>query len=396
VRVEVDGKFLSANGQPFRVRGTTYGSFLQRADGASFPTRDQVAADFSGMADAGLNTVRTYTTPPQDVLELAAQAGLNLIVGLSYDDWRMESRTGRAANRRVLDAGRVAVSEALAQYADRPDVMAIAVGNEVPADIVRLHGVSAVEEVLSELCQTVQASRTGILATYANFPTTEYLNVVGQDVVSFNVFREQPDAFHRYLRHLHTVAGDRPVLITELGLPAEVHGERAQADCLATQLTIVDETGCAGATIFSWTDDWSVNGMPVTGWGFGVTDVQRQAKPSLDAVRGWAVTTIRDLREDWPRVSVVVCAWNEEGEIERCLESLECCDYPELEVIFCDDGSTDGTLELARGFPFRTLALEHGGLSNARNAGLSVATGEIVAYLAADATCHQFANLVLP
>ena len=62
--------------------------------------------------------------------------------------------------------------------------------------------------------------------------------------------------------------------------------------------------------------------------------------------------------------------------------------YPDLQVLVCDDGSTDRTLEIARRSPFEVLALPHGGLSAARNAGLAAARGEIVAYLDADAACH--------
>ncbi|MBO0687496.1 MAG: glycosyltransferase, partial [Candidatus Dormibacteraeota bacterium] len=72
----------------------------------------------------------------------------------------------------------------------------------------------------------------------------------------------------------------------------------------------------------------------------------------------------------------------------ECLESLARCEYPNLEVIVCDDGSTDGTAEIASRFPFRLLALPHGGLSAARNAGIRAAGGEIVAFLDADAACH--------
>jgi O-antigen biosynthesis protein len=83
----------------------------------------------------------------------------------------------------------------------------------------------------------------------------------------------------------------------------------------------------------------------------------------------------------------VVCAYNEERTIEQCLASLERCNYPDLEVVVCDDGSSDRTLELARRFPFEVLALPHGGLSAARNAGIAAATGDIVAFLDADAAC---------
>jgi hypothetical protein len=75
---------------------------------------------------------------------------------------------------------------------------------------------------------------------------------------------------------------------------------------LEWQLREVDDCGSAGATIFSWTDDWSINGENVQGWGFGITDVERRPKPAFKAVRRWARRGIADLRTSWPTVSVVV------------------------------------------------------------------------------------------
>src|SRR5207249_1840938 len=74
--------------------------------------------------------------------------------------------------------------------------------------------------------------------------------------------------------------------------------------------------------------------------------------------------------------------------IGSCLASLGRCDYPDLEVIVCDDGSRDRTLEVARKFPFHLVELPHRGLSGCRNAGIAAASGDIVAFLDADATCH--------
>jgi glycosyltransferase involved in cell wall biosynthesis len=388
-RVGVDGKHLVLAGRPFKVRGVTYGSFLPRLDGELFPERARVKKDFHKIAEAGLNTLRVYSLPPVDVLDLAAEYGLRMIVGLHYDDWRMEPSPGRATRRRIREAGRRAVGDAVARCAARPEVLAIAVGNEVPVDVVRVHGIGAVQHELSTLVAEVHAADPQMPATYVNFPTTEFLGVDGQDLVCFNVFLEDPCALRRYLRHLQVISGSLPLVVTELGLPAAVHGEAAQAESLRTQLAEVDDAGCAGATVFSWTDEWGVGGQPVDGWEFGITDAEREAKPALGVVSRWARSKLVERRARWPKISVVVCAYNEERTIGECLASLARCEYPDLEVLVCDDGSTDRTLEIARQFPFRILNLSHGGLSRARNAGLGAATGEIVAYLDADAACHE-------
>jgi len=140
-RVVPDRKHLGLQGRPFRIRGVTYGSFAARRDGEMFPSSDRVRQDFAMMAAAGLNTARTYSTPPVDVLELAEEAGPRLLVGLHYEDWRSVPQTRRHARRRILDAGRRALECAMERCAGRDSVLAIAVGSEGPADLVRLHGI---------------------------------------------------------------------------------------------------------------------------------------------------------------------------------------------------------------------------------------------------------------
>jgi GT2 family glycosyltransferase len=88
---------------------------------------------------------------------------------------------------------------------------------------------------------------------------------------------------------------------------------------------------------------------------------------------------------DAPMVSVVVCVRDGERVLPACLASLEAVRHPRFEVIVCDDGSTDGTRAIAAQAQVRLLALEPGGLSRARNAGIAASQGSIVAFLDADA-----------
>ena len=387
--VRADGNHLTRDGVPFRVKGVTYGGFRRRLDGAPFPQTARIARDLEGIRALGLNTVRTYTLPPIDFLDLAEANGLQVLVGLDYPDWRMLDDVGRRAQRQVLAAGRRAVAEALERCVGRIGVLGLSVGNEVPADLVRLHGVRSVQDVLSQLVADVHAGDPRLLATYTTYPTTEFLQVDGQDLSTANVFLERPDDLRHYLRHLQVVSAGLPLVITELGLASQLHGQTAQAESLRAQLRVLDEVGCAGATVFSWTDEWSVADESVEGWGFGLTDAERRPKPAAAAVGEWANRDLRALREQWPAISVVVCAYNEGRRIEECLQSLSRVDYPDLEVIVCDDGSTDDTGHIARRHPVRVLRLEHAGLSAARNAGIALARGDVVAFLDADAYCHS-------
>jgi O-antigen biosynthesis protein len=385
--VRVSGKIFIVGGRHFDIRGVTYGTFLPRADGQPFLPASDVQRDFASIRERGLNAVRTYHVPPPDVLEAAEAAGLRLLVGLEYRDWRL-LEPGRRSRRAIRDAGRRAVDEALEACRDhRGAILGISVGNEIPTDVVRLHGISAVQDQLSGLVRHLHDGDPSLLATYVSFPTTEYLDVEGSDFLALNVFLERPGELARYVAHLHVLADDRPVVISELGLAEAVHGVERQAEFLQAQLAEVDVSGAAGAFVFSWTDEWAVAGQPVDDWRFGLTSKHRQPKPALDVVEQWARRDVRALRSDWPALSVVVCAYNEERYLGDCLESLLHLDYPNLDVVICDDGSTDRTLEIASSYPFRIQALEHKGLSAARNAGLEVARGDLIAYLDADAAC---------
>ena len=387
-RAVPDGGHLRLADTPFRVKGVTYGSFAKRRDGWPFPEQRQIEADFAAMAECGLNTVRTYAVPPPDLLDSARAHDLRVLIGLDYPDWRMHADFGTRVHRRVRADGLHAVRTALDACVGRPEVLAISVGNEVPSDIVRLNGRPAVEDILSELVSAVHDGDQDLLATYTSYPTAEYLRVDGQDLITFNVFLENAEQLRPYLHHLQRLAGGRPVIVTELGLAAELHSDGEQARSLAMQLDLVDEVGCAGATIFAWTDEWVTSAGPVEGWGFGLTRIDRSPRPSLDVAGRWATRRIQDLRTSWPSVTAVVCAYNEERHIGECLDSLARVKYPDFEVLVCDDGSSDRTREIAERSGFTVLALPHGGLSAARNAGLARSTGDIVAYLDADAACQ--------
>ncbi|WP_054682935.1 glycosyltransferase family 2 protein [Rhodothermus marinus] len=53
-----------------------------------------------------------------------------------------------------------------------------------------------------------------------------------------------------------------------------------------------------------------------------------------------------------PSVSVIIVSWNARHLLEQCLPSVVATDYPNLEIILADNGSTDGSAEwVAATFP---------------------------------------------
>jgi GT2 family glycosyltransferase len=184
---------------------------------------------------------------------------------------------------------------------------------------------------------------------------------------------------------LQNLVGPRPLVLGELGMDTLRNGETAQAKFLVGHLREATLMGLAGAFIFSWTDDWHTGGHPIEDWGFGITRRDRLPKASYHALREVFEVPSASLLERTPRVSVVVCSYNGGRTLEQCLRSLSALDYPDYEVIVVDDGSTDDTRDILAHFAdVRVIHQPNRGLSIARNAGLKVATGSIIAYTDSD------------
>lgn len=83
------------------------------------------------------------------------------------------------------------------------------------------------------------------------------------------------------------------------------------------------------------------------------------------------------------RVSVVVPSYNEKKLLPGCLESLKNQSHP-CEIVVCDNGSTDGSLDIARKYADRVIVEEKRGALFALNTGLRNASGDLLAITGAD------------
>lgn len=96
-----------------------------------------------------------------------------------------------------------------------------------------------------------------------------------------------------------------------------------------------------------------------------------------------------------PAFSIVTCTWNSAATLGDTLASVASQTLRDLEHIFVDGGSTDGTLEMIDAWPGnkRVLRDVQGGISQAMNEGIRHATGEFIAHLHSDD--YYFSNDVL-
>lgn len=378
-RPRAAGKFIFVGEHKLWVRGVTYGTFRPCA-GADYPDRSRVSVDFAAMVAAGFNAVRVYSVPPEWLLDEALRHGLWVQVGIPWEQHvAFLDERGRP---RAIEAR---VREGVARCAGHPAILCFAVGNEVPATIVRWTGSARVERYIRRLYDAAKEVDAETLVTYVNFPTTEYLNLPFLDLLSYNVYLESTRSLGSYIGRLHNQAGNRPLIMSELGLDSREHGAERQAGLVSRQVRAAVERGCAGSFVFAWTDEWYRGGEDVTGWDFGLTTHDRRPKPALEAVARAAAEPLASPQASWPRASVVVCAYNSAATLADCLEGATALDYPDYEVIVVDDGSTDDTAQIASTFGVRLIQTENRGLSRARNTGIEAATGEIIAFTDADA-----------
>jgi GT2 family glycosyltransferase len=381
-RIVADGKFLQVGADRFFVKGVTYGTFAPDAQGYQFPPRERVAEDFRLMASLGINTVRTYTPPRIDLLDEAARHGLRVMVGLPWSQ-----HVAFLDDRGLKQSIRREIVNHVRLLGGHPAVLMMALGNEIPPGVVRWHGNRRVEHFLCDLYRDAKAAAPETLFTYVNFPPTEFLDLSIFDVCSFNVYLHREPELRAYLARLQHVAGHRPLLLAEAGADSIREGEAGQADITAMHIRAAFAEGACGAIAYAWTDEWWRGGHQIDDWAFGLVDRDRHLKPAAGAV----ALAFEDppfpaeAQLSWPRVSVVVCAYNAADTLEDCLSAIDSLTYPDYEVVVVNDGSRDATPDIARTHKrVRVIDVPNAGLSAARNVGLAEATGEIVAYTDAD------------
>lgn len=92
---------------------------------------------------------------------------------------------------------------------------------------------------------------------------------------------------------------------------------------------------------------------------------------------------------DTAKISVIVPVYKVEPYLDKCVSSVVNQTYTNLEIILVDDGSPDSCPTMCDAWAekdsrIRVIHKPNGGLSDARNAGMTVATGELMAFVDSD------------
>ena len=92
------------------------------------------------------------------------------------------------------------------------------------------------------------------------------------------------------------------------------------------------------------------------------------------------------------RLTVLLAVYNGADELPRTLDSLLCQEFTEFELLVVDDGSSDGSGDVARSFGdtrIRVIRQENQGLTRALNHGIQEARGELLARIDCGDMCHH-------
>ena len=93
-------------------------------------------------------------------------------------------------------------------------------------------------------------------------------------------------------------------------------------------------------------------------------------------------------------ISIIIPVYNVENYLDRCIKSVLSQTYSEIEIILVDDGSTDSSGEICDQYAgistrVKVIHKENGGLSSARNTGMTVAAGNIISFIDSDDWIHS-------
>jgi glycosyltransferase involved in cell wall biosynthesis len=102
------------------------------------------------------------------------------------------------------------------------------------------------------------------------------------------------------------------------------------------------------------------------------------------------------MNQNLPLISIIIPIYNTSKYLPKCIDSTINQTYQNIEIILVNDGSTDNSINICNQYKncnqkIKVIHKENGGLSDARNEGINLATGEYILFLDSDDSLDKFA-----
>ena len=320
---QVSGKFLEVDGRRFLVKGVTYGTFAPDADGVQFPALEQIdrglPADGRGRHQHGphLHGARAAALLDEAAPARAASDGRAAVAQhVAFLDDRALAREIRQQ----------IAGDRCARSPSHPAALLFAVGNEIPPAIVRWHGTARVERFLRDLYDECKQAAPDEPAHLRQLPADR---VPRPRLSSTSALQRLPAPradLRAYLARLQHIAGTKPLLLAEAGADSIREGRRrpGRHHRDAPPRGVRGRRVRRGRVLL----DRRVVARRSHGRRLGLRPGRRRRAsrsrrwPPCHA-RSPRRRSRRTRRRPWPKVSVVVCAYNAADTIDDCLTSLD-------------------------------------------------------------------------
>ena len=354
------GKFFSRGGAKFFFKAVRLEA-IRNTPGleATFALRNRLLDLSRGHTTA----VVVAEAKAEAVLDLAAQANLSSLIEIELQPIDLLSRSTFRASLSNL-------RKRVTKLRGYPTVMGYLLDCAVGRDALRIHGLEMLRVRLARVIAAIREIAGSKLVGLKHRADTLGLALPEEDFIYAVAPALTPDELPRSVLRLHNLAEGRPLVIEFGETPPD------QDELIAAAFG----GGVAGVVAQAPTVDNRKSQHLLHGY-LSINKMPRGELLPFLALNGSCPP--KPVRT--PLVSIVICAFNAERTMRRCLESLRRIDYPNFEVVIVDDGSRDTTAQIAADFPeFRLIRQSNKGLSVARNVGLQAALGELVAYTDSD------------
>jgi glycosyltransferase involved in cell wall biosynthesis len=119
------------------------------------------------------------------------------------------------------------------------------------------------------------------------------------------------------------------------------------------------------------------------------------ARAELKQIKERLIRSLERKANQFPSISIIIPAHNEEDYLGTTLDTLNRQDYPHCEIVVVANGCTDRTVEVARQKCDRVVTLEEKGLGVSRNLGARMAAGDLLIFLDADTILEPHALRII-